>query len=78
MGRHPSLACGAPNIVVYHLRDNGVVVPDVPAGFLPLVSKTFTAIGKGAQSAARKFQQDYRDSVLAVIEDRRQQASDGR
>jgi hypothetical protein len=45
----PTATAAFPNIVVYHLRDNGVV-PDVPGGFLPLVSKTFSAIGKGALS----------------------------
>jgi hypothetical protein len=74
----PLAPAALPNIVVYLMRDNGVVVPDIPAGFRPLVSKTFTAIGQGAQSAARKLQQDYRDSLAAVIEERRRRATDGR
>jgi hypothetical protein len=70
---HPLLPAALPNIVVYSMRDNGTVIPDIPGGFLPLISKTFTVVGQGAQLAARQFKHDYVNSVLAVIEERRRQ-----
>jgi len=68
----PLSPAALPLIVVYRMSDNGVVVPDVPVGFHPFVSKTFVTTGKDAQLAAQKLRQDYIDSVLRVIEKKQQ------